>query len=197
MTNDRSRIVVELNLDETVERGGRGITPATYRVHARTRFVAVARPSNVAPTLGDPWCELTVRARLMRMADVFRRLPHTADTRPAGFKSCMPTPVREIWKDQPGEPMRLGVSASDMTAARQALDGLWMLDREGLIVAWGIAAKLSDRRVGRELGCHHATAAGKKLFILGLLAAKWNLAGTLPDAVDIRDAGALLDRKAE
>lgn len=191
-----SRVVVDLDLNETVDRGGDGITPATYRVHARTRFVAVARPCHIAPELGDPWCELTVRARLNRMGDVFRRLPHTSDTKPAGYKSCMPEPVREIFKDQPGEPMRMPVTAADMSAARQALDSLWMLDREGLVVAWGIACKLSDRRVGRELGCHHATAASRKQFILGLLAAKWNLLGTAPDAVDVRDACAFLDRQA-
>lgn len=192
----RHHVVVELDLNETVERGGQGITPATYRLHARTRFVAVARPCHVAPELGDPWCELTVRARLRRMGDVFRRLPHTADTRPATYKSCMPTPVREIFKDQPGEPMRLGVTAADMSAARQVLDSLWMLDRESLIVAWGIACSLSDRRVGRELSCHHATAANRKQQVLGILAAKWNLLGTLPDATDIRDACASLDKKA-
>lgn len=190
----KSRVVVDLNLDEIVERGGRGITPATYRLRARTRFVAMSRPSHVAPELGDPWDELTVRARLVRMGEVFKRVPHTADTRPAGYKSCMPEPVREFWKDQPGEPMRLGITAADMSAARAALDGLWVLDREGLIVAWGIAARLSDRRVARELGCHHNTAASRKQFILGLLAAKWNLAGTVPDAVDIRDAAAYLSK---
>jgi hypothetical protein len=168
----QNRVVVELDLDETVERGGQGITPATYRLHARTRFVSVARPQHTAPEVGDPWCELTVRARLHRMADVFKRLPHTSDTRPGGYKSCMPDPVRELFKDLPGEPMRLGVAASDMSAARQALDGLWMLDREGLIVAWGIAARLSDRRVAKELGCHHTTAAARKQDVLGLLAAK-------------------------
>lgn len=191
------RVVVELDLDETVERGGQGYTPATYRVHARTRFIAVPRPQNVAPTLGDPWCPLTVRARLNRLSDVFKRVPHTADTRPAGYKSCMPEVVREFWKDQPGEPMRLGVSSADMSAAKQALDGLWMLDNEQRIVAWGIAARLSDRRVGRELGCHHNTAAQKKQDVLGVLAVQWNLAGSIPDAIDIRDAIAFVSKEQD
>lgn len=192
MTN--TRVVVDLDLNETVERGGHGITPATYRVHARARFIAVARPRHIAPEMGDPWCPLTVRARLHRLNDVFARVPHTGDTRPAGYRSCMPDPVREIFKDMPGEPMRLGVSAADMTAARQALDGLWRLDREQRVIAWGIAARMSDRKVGKALHCHHNTAARMKQDVLGLLAAQWNLAGSVPDVIDIRDAAAFVQK---
>lgn len=193
MTNNR--VVVELDLDETVERGGHGITPATYRVHARTRIIpAPPARHDDAPQLGDQWCPLTVRARLHRLADVFRRLPHTSDTRPAGFRSCMPEPLREFWKDQPGEPMRLGVSAADMSAAREALEALWPLTTEQRVIAWGIAARLSDRRVGRELRCHHNTAASRKLAVLDMLAGVFRRMGGKPDASDIAEATALINK---
>src|SRR5262245_51151874 len=83
----RQRVVVETNLDERA--GARlvdgKVVPRTR--HARTRFVEPRqkprRPR--APDIGDAWCPLTVRARLHRLADVFRQVPNDPDTKPATY----------------------------------------------------------------------------------------------------------------
>jgi hypothetical protein len=172
-------VIVETGLAEEVEYRGKA-----YVRHARTRrVVRELLPMPKAPEVGDPWDPLTVRARLHRLADVFRKLPHTPDTRPGGFRSCMPEPVREMWKDLPGVPMRLGVTSQDYRAAMAVLDtvvSLWK-DDEKRIVLWAIALKISDRQLARELGCSHPTAAQRKLDVLKLLAER------LPDGPDERD----------
>src|SRR4051812_16978928 len=93
---------------------------------ARTRFVeAPEKPAlRQAPRLGDAWCPLTVRARLERMGETYRKLPHSPDTRPGGHRSCMPTPIRELFKDLPAEPLRPGVSDADLAAANRVIDVL-------------------------------------------------------------------------
>lgn len=163
---------------------------AVTRTQARSRFVAKrarAEPPK-PPELGDPWCPLTVRARLHRMAEVFRRLPHTPDTRPGGYRSCMPEPVREIFKDMPADPMRLPVGKVDRAAADQVLDSLVTLSRLNKIVAWHIANRLSDRRLGRYIRRDNKTAAKLKQKLLAFLATDWNARQWVLDADDVRTA---------
>lgn len=196
-TGPRRTVIVETGLEEragAVLVDGR-VTARTR--HARTRFVdqRCEQPKTPRlPEIGDPWEPLTVRARLQRMAEVFRRIPHDPDTRPGGHRSCMPTPVREMFKDLPGEPMRVPVSRTDFTAAKQVLDSLITLTRDQRIVAWGIANNLGDRRVGRELGTHHHAAAKAKLALLAFLAADWNRRGWESEEQDVRAARDFIHR---
>jgi hypothetical protein len=173
-----------------------GLDPVT-RTEARSRFVArkpAAEPPKL-PELGDPWCPLTVRARLQRMADVFRRIPHDPDTRPALFRSCMPTPVREIFKDQPGEPMRLPVARADYAAACEVLDDLVKRQsRLQRILVWGIAARQSHRQMADRLRCSHTHAGKRVQQMLTVLVAAWNGYGWKPEAADIERAKELIHR---
>lgn len=143
---------------------------------ARSKFVARKRAAvpPKPPELGDPWCPLTVRARLQRMAEVFRRLPHTPDTRPGGYRSCMPEPVREIFKDQPGEPRHLPVGSADLKDAVQVLDALIQMTTAERILAWGIAAKVPATLAARYLRCSDKTALGRMLDFLDVTARDWN-----------------------
>jgi hypothetical protein len=190
---DRRTVVVETGLDEQAEWRG-----TAYRRHARTRFVETARPDVPRlPEIGEGWEPLTVRARLHRMAEIFRRIPHDPDTRPAGHRSCMPTPVREVFKDQPGEPMRVPVSRADFAAARQVLESLVTLTWEQRCTAWAIANKLSDRRLGRELKTNHHAAAGAKQRLLEFLAADWNGRQWVVEEADILAATAFIHRNID
>ncbi|HZQ01403.1 MAG TPA: hypothetical protein VFB13_17795 [Reyranella sp.] len=186
--------VVETNLDEPVEVIG-GRLAGSYVRRARTRFVE-EKPAvlPMPPRLGDRWEPLTVRARLQRMAEVFRRVPHDPDTRPGQYRSCMPTPVREIFKDQPAEPMRVPVSRAELAAAKQVLDSLITLTWEQRVTAWAIANKLSDRRLAKEIHCSHPTASDRKNALLRQLAADWNARGWTPDDFDLEHARSLIRR---
>jgi hypothetical protein len=191
-----------MDVDRFAERGGQdveveiGLDEVT-RTEARSRFVA--RKSKVAPPrppeLGDPWCPLTVRARLHRMAEVFRRIPHDPDTRPGIERSCMPTPVREIFKDQPGEPMRLPVARADYAAACEVLDDLVKRQsRLQRILVWGIAAKQSHRQIAEHLCCSHTHAGKRVQQMLTILVSAWNGYGWMPEAADIERAKELIHR---
>jgi len=184
-------VIVETNLGQEADWNGQ---PAT--LHARTRFIdRPPEPSTREPQLGDRWDPLTVRARLQRTAEVFRKLPHTPDTRPGGHRSCMPTPVRELFKDLPGEPMRLLPRAEDLEAMRQVLDSLvHFRTAEQRMAIWGVAANLSHRRIAREMRCSRDKAATAVQAILVTLAEDWNRRGTRPDHVDTEWAGALIHR---
>lgn len=171
---------------------------AVTRTHARSKFVAKKpRPEPPKPPeLGDPWCALTVRARLQRMAEVFRRIPHDPDTRPGKERSCMPTPVREIFKDLPGEPMRVPVARADYAAACQVLDDLVKRQsRLQRILVWGIAAKQSHRQMAERLCCSHTHAGKRVQQMLTVLVAAWNGYGWRPEAADIERAKELIHRK--
>ncbi len=186
---DQRQIVVETGLDETVE-----WPRQTNRLHARTRFVE--KPKSVEPPrlpeLGDPWCPLTVRARLERMGETYRRLPHSPDTRPGGYKSCMPTPLRELFKDLPAEPLRPGVTDVDLKAANQVIDVLTESERS---IAWALANKWGDRKLARAMRCHHATAAKAKQDVLAQLVTHWNTLDWKPDAEDVKRASRFIHRK--
>ena len=174
-------VEVEIGLDANMTR-------------ARSKFVA-RRPKPAPPEpprLGDPWCPLTVRARLQRMAEVFRQVPHTSDTKPQGHRSCMPEVIREIFKDQPGEAKQLPVGKADMAAAMQTLDSFVTLNRLFKIVGWHIACKIGDRRLGSYIHRDRRTAASLKQQLLERLAGDWNRRGWSPDQVDIGDASELI-----
>lgn len=194
----RQRVVVETGLDERAGgslRDGK-VVPRTR--HARARIINLPEPDRPRePAPGHAWEPLTVRARLHRMADVFRKLPHTPDTKPGGYRSCMPEHVREIFKDQPGEPMRLPVRPEDYRAAMILLDIIVSLTDEQRIVLWGIATKRSDRRVGRELRCHHRTAAARKQELLTYLAERLNRLEDRPDDRDVSRARELIRRRLD
>lgn len=169
-------LTVELGLDDR-------------KTHARTRFVPrQVVPVPKGPMLGDPWCPLTVRARLQRLAEVFRKVPHTPDTKPQQIRSNMPEPVREIFKDQPAEPMTLPVGNADMTASKQVLDSLVTLSRLNRIVAWSLANEVGDRKLGRYIRRDRRTAATLKQKLLAFLASDWSARGWAPDAVDVSGA---------
>ncbi len=190
-------VVVRTNLDEAVEIDQPGVKRLSYRRRATARFVAVVADDEppAPPTLGDPWEPLTVRARLHRMAEVFRRVPHTPDTRPQRERSCMPEPLREIFKDQPGEPMRLPVARADYAAACQVLDDLVKRQsRLQRVVIWGIAARQSHRQLAKTLCCSHVHAAKRIQQMLTVLAAAWNAQGWRPEQVDIDAACELIHR---
>jgi len=184
---DGKDVEVEVGLDERT------------MTRARTRFVERRPPPEPPrpPELGDPWCRLTVRARLLRMAETFRRVPHTPDTKPQGHRSCMPEPLREVFKDQPGEPMRLPVGKADLDAANQVLDSLVTLNRLNKIVAWHIANRLGDRRLGRYVRRDGKTAARLKQKLLDRLAHDWTARGWPLQAEDVREARALIHRNFE
>lgn len=191
---DQRQIVVETNLNDEIEYRGSAFTR-----HARTRFVK--RPKEPeSPKLPEPgaaWCPLTVRARLHRLAEVFRRVPHDPDTRPGQYRSCMPAPVREVFKDLPGEPMRIPVARADLSAAKQVLDSLVTLTPSNRMVAWGIANNLSDRRVGREMRSNHHAAAKAKQELLAFLADDWQQRGWAIEPADIEGARAFIHRNLD
>ena len=189
-------VEVETGLDQRA-----GATLVDGRVvhrqrRARTRFVdKPKRSAQRAPELGDPWCPLTVQARLERLAEVFRKIPHTPDTKPQQERSCMPTPVREVFKDQPGEPMRIPVGAPDRDAAMQGLDSLVTLTRLNRIVAWSIANRIGDTRLGRYIRRDRRTAATLKQKLLAFLVSDWQRRGWSPDAIDVSAAREFIHRK--
>lgn len=196
--DEQRTVVVETNLDEVVDRDGRRIS-GTFRVHARSRIKRRQREAEPprAPELGDPWCPLTVRARLIRMADVFRRVPHTPDTKPQQYRSCMPEIVRELFKDQPGAAKRLPVAKEDYAAALQTLDSFITLNRLFKIVGWHIACKIGDTRLGNFIRRDRRTAAKLKQMLIARLVDDWNRRGWLPDREDIEDARGLIRRNIE
>lgn len=197
--DEQRRDVVFTEHDEVIDRGGHGIKRSSYRLRASTRIAKPKASKAVAdqPQLGDPWCSLTVIARLQRMADVFRRMPHTPDTKPQGHRSCMPDIVRELFKDQPGEPMRLRVGNDDYTAAMQTLDSFVTLNRLFKIVGWHIACKIGDRRLGKYIRRDRKTAAALKQLLISRLITDWNARGWKPDQEDIENAGQLIRRKID
>lgn len=183
------QIVVETGLDERagavlVENGAgeRRVVPRTR--HARTRFVEPVVPPEPELVPGDRWCPLTVRARLERTAEAYSRLPRPGPRRNPG--SCMPETVREMWKDAAKEPSSdAALKDRDLNAAHQIVDVLTGPERA---VAWAIAQRWGDSRLGRTLGVSHHTAAARKQQVLVELARQWNGQALRPDREDINRA---------
>jgi len=185
---DRRQIVVETGLSDEVDYRG-----VSFVRHARTRFVEGSKKPETPkfPELGDPWCALTVRARLERMGETYRRLPHSPDTRPQQHKSCMPTPLLELFKDMPPGPLRPGVTDAALAAANQAIDGLNNRNRR---IAWAVANKINDNKLGKWLGHDRNYASRAKQMVLKILALRWNHLGWRPDHEDVAHACAFLHR---
>lgn len=175
-------LTVELGLDDRATR-------------ARTRFVdrSPPPPPPKVPEIGDPWCPLTVRARLQRVNWVLRRDP---PVRPQQVRSQMPEPVREIFKDQPGEPMRLAVPSADQDVITAVLIDLLRFkdDDEGKAVIYAIVEKTSGEALSETLHCspNHARTLMKRM--LDRLAVDWNTLSWRPDAKDIERAKKLIHR---
>jgi hypothetical protein len=190
------QVEVRTNLDELVEVDQVGMKRRSYRRRASVKFVEIERHGEAfldLPEVGDPWCDLTVRARLERAAEAYGRLPEVKLREHP--RSCMPEVVRERWKDEPKEQRRpltdRALADADLTAAHQVID---LLTREQRPIAWAIAEKMSDRKLGKALGCHNMTAARRKHAMLLELAHHWNGLGLRPDESDVKRAAAYLGK---
>lgn len=194
---ERREVEVRLGLDELIEVDQVGLKRASYRKRAATRIIAIERHGEAfldLPEIGDPWCDLTVRARLERMNEAYNRRPRVT---PGRERSCMPTPVRG-WgdaaktKEEREHVKDRDAEDSDFNAADQIVDVLADHERP---VAWAIATRMKDRVLGRKLGVHHATAAKRKQEMLTHLAIRWNRLGFRPDAEDVRRARRFVHRE--
>jgi hypothetical protein len=180
---DQRQIVVD-EVDEEVLWHGKRAPGMVVRRRARSRFVippASPEEGLRLPEIGDPWCPLTVRARLERTAEAYRALPKPGPRR--NPKSGMPETVREMWKDAAKEEARDDdLRDSDLNAAHQIVDILAAPERA---IAWAIAHKWNDSRLGRKLGVSHHTAAVRKLEVLYELTRHWNTLALRPDREDV------------
>lgn len=172
-----------------------GLDPVT-RTAARSRFRARRKPDEPPkpPELGDPWCPLTVRARLQRVGWVLGRDPLVGPRE--NPKSCMPEPVREPWKDQKGEPMRIPVPSVDQDAATHVLTDLLRFkdDDEARYVVFSIAEKMGGDKLGELLRCSDTHARKLQKRMLDDLAVAWNRYSWRPDARDIERAKKFIHR---
>lgn len=195
---DQRQIVVEPDLDERA--GGRLVDgKVVHRTrHARTRFVTAPPASDPPepPKLGDPWCAVTVRARLQRIGWVLRRDPRVGPN--PDPPSCMPEVVRERWKDAaPGSTiLRISVPAADHSAVNETLIDLLRFkdDEEAKAVIYAIVEKTSGEDLGITLRCSGKHARTLMARMLDDLATAWNALPWRPDAKDIERAKKLLHR---
>lgn len=175
-----------------------GLDPATM-TRARTRFVA-RRPAPEPPKepeLGDPWCALTVRARLKRVGWVLRQDPRVGPRE--NPPSCMPETIREMWKDQKGEPMRIPVPSADQDAVTNVLKDLLRFrhDDEGRAVVFSLTEGMGGDKLGELLHCSDTHARKLQKRMLDDLAASWNRLPWRPDARDIERAKKLIHRNVK
>jgi len=201
---DQRQIVVETGLEERagVVTNADGVVvvddaglPIPRTRHARTRFVEASKPVEMRlPMLGDPWCALTVRARLQRWMWVRSRDPNPAPRREG---SCMPEVVREAWKDAAiGTRLRIPVTTVDSDAANEVETLLApFLNEVDFPIILAIAANISDRETARALRTSHPTVRSRKQAMLGTLAQHFNDAGSSPDLNDIHRVAQFMHRK--
>lgn len=186
---------------DVIDRSGQDVEveiglDAVTRTQARAKFVARKKRAEPPrpPELGDPWCPLTVRARLQRVGWVLRKDPRVGPRRDP--KSCMPEVVREMWKDQKGEPMRIPVPSADQDAVTAVLQDLLRLkdDEEARCVVFSIAEKMGGDKLGELLHCSDTHARKLQKRMLDDLAAAWNRLPWRPDARDIERARKFIHR---
>ena len=84
---------------------------------------------------------------------------------------------------------------ADRDAAMQGLDSLVTLTRLNRIVAWSIANRIGDTRLGRYIRRDRRTAATLKQKLLAFLVSDWQRRGWSPDAIDVSAAREFIHRK--
>lgn len=173
-----------------------------YRRHAsvKLREIPVERPVTSG---NEAWTGALVEARLQRAADIFKATPGAADIWPAGYKSCMPTPVREPFHDWENDKTRVQPSREEISLA-VATQG-WLLDAlydrqdsTRLALAEAVGHRVKWREVARTLkrraDCQSLSYNGAKIRarrLLDDLAVLWTQAGRAFDAADVRLAVSL------
>ena len=90
--------------------------------------------------------------------------------------------------------MRLHANGDENRAALALLDVIVSITAEHRLVLWGLACKLSNRRMATHLHCDHKTVAKRKLELLDILVRKLNALQTRPDDRDIERARELIHR---
>lgn len=181
--------------------------PIRVRAVDHRRFASVTQreiPAERPVVSGDGvWTAALVEARLQRAADIFRAMPRPADVWPTGYKSCMPTPVREPFHDWENDKPRVQPSHEEITLATTTTE--WLLDslydrndstRLALAEAVGhrVPWRAVARRLRRRADCQSLSyngAAGRARRLLGELASLWTAAGRSFDAADVRLAVSL------
>jgi len=111
-------------------------------------------------------------------------------------RSCMPEPVREAWKDQKGEPMRIPVPSADQDAVTVVLQDLLRFkdDDEARYVVFLIAGKLGGEKLAEFLHCSDTHARKLQKRMLDDLAKAWNGYTWRPDGRDIERAKKFIHR---
>lgn len=203
MDIDRSGQDVEVDLGLEERAGGRLVNGkvVTRTRRARTRFVHRRKGAGEAapslPVIGGDWCPLTVRARLQRVGWVLAK-----DAKPGprkNPKSCMPEIVREVFKDQPAEPMRIPVPSADQDAVNAVLKDLmrFRYDDEARYVVFSIAEKMGGDGLGELLHCSDTHARKLQKRMLDDLAKAWNGYTWRPDARDVERAKKFIHRNVK
>lgn len=166
----------------------------------KLRQVAAERPVVEVP---GTWSAGLVEARLRRIGETFRDMPGAADIWPAGYKSCMPTPVRELWHDMPAEARRVspGREETDLAVAtwQSVLDAVFDIDDgTALALVEAVAHAQKWRQVARILrkraNCQSLSYKGAQIRarrLLADIATVWSRKNLAYDAVDVRRAVSL------
>ncbi len=196
-----------------IERDDKGTIVRVRLVdYRRVASVTLRRVSARPPVeAGDgAWSPALVEARLRRAAETFNAMPGAADIWPGGYKSTMPTPVREPfhdWENDRARPPRPG--REEISTATSTWE--WLLDvlfdkTDGtrLALAEAVANNLRTREgkgwsaIARALraraDCLSLSRIGaqqRARRVLDELAAAWSSSGHAFDEVDIRRAVSL------
>lgn len=173
--------------------------------HRRAARVELRRLPAMRPVVEveGAWSAALVEARLRRTAATFKGMQGAADIWPAGYRSCMPTPVRQMFHDVPDGPQRRRPTKEEIDLAVTTYE--WQLDavfdkddstRLALLEAVGHGLKW--RKVARMMraraDCQSLSDVGAKARarrLLRELAEAWNAAGHAPDDDDVRLAVSL------
>jgi hypothetical protein len=195
-------------VERNVEGGIVRVTIGELRRHASVRLRKVPAESPVEAADGA-WTPALVEARLRRASETFRAMPGAADIWPAGHRSCMPTPVREPFKDSENDKPRPRPGRDEVTLAVTTWE--WLVDtlfdlndatrfalaeavannlRTGKQSGWRAVAKAMRARPDcRSVSYRHAPTLARKVLVE--LAQAWTAAGYAFDEVDIRRAVSL------
>lgn len=189
-------------VDRQAVEGGVRVRLLDHRRAARVELRRVPAMRPVVEVEGA-WSAALVEARLRRAAATFKAMQGAADIWPAGYRSCMPTPVRQMFHDVPDGPQRRRPTKEEIDLAVATYE--WQLDavfdkadttRLALLEAVGHGLKW--RKVARMLRARadcqslsDAGAKGRARRLLLELAELWNGAGHAPDGDDVRLAVSL------